>query len=243
MPDKDSLHKFKKVGHQCPTYLGFAKVSGCLLAHALLHLANTMTDLICLIGTPQIAHEYNRALLSSADARRVAQSSQLETRLDWRVSRALKQRATLPIVSLSHSAGYAAVLCASKPIAAGVDMEIVKPRDFAALSAWVCRDDEHDYWRERERQPETFYRLWCSKEALIKAAGLDFPADMRRVGYDMVGGERVGWRVDGQRGWHGVERVLAGGRVVACVWRGERGRVDFCVAEPRCDGVSGCLNA
>lgn len=191
-----------------------------------------MTHLICLIGTPQIAHEYDRALLSPADARRVAQSLQLETRLDWRVSRALKQRATLPIVSLSHSAGHAAVLCASEPIAAGVDIETIKPRDFAALSAWVCRDDERDYWRERERQPETFYRLWCSKEALIKAAGLDFPADMRRVGYDMVGGERVGWRVDGQRGWQGVERVLAGGRVVACVWRGEGGRVDFCLAEP-----------
>lgn len=202
-----------------------------------------MTHLICLIGTPQIAHEYDRALLSPADARRVAQSPQLETRLDWRVSRALKQRATLPIVSLSHSAGNAAVLCASEPIAAGVDIETIKPRDFAALSAWIGNDAERDYLRGRGWQPETFYRLWCSKEALIKAAGLDFPADMRRVGYEMVGGEKVGWRVDGQRGWHGVERVLAGGRVVACVWRGEGGRVDFCVAEPRCGGVSGCINA
>ena len=192
---------------------------------------NTMTDLICLIGTPQIAHEYNRALLSPADARRVAQSPQLETRLDWRVSRALKQRATLPIVSLSHSAGNAAVLCASEPIAAGVDIETIKPRDFAALSAWIGNDAERNYLRGRERQPETFYRLWCSKEALIKAAGLDFPADMPRVGYEIIGGKRAGWRVDGQSGWQGVERVLTGGLVVACVWRGGGVRVDFRLPE------------
>ena len=67
-----------------------------------------MTDLICLVGTRAIAHEYDRALLSPEDARRLAQSPQLETRLDWRVSRALKQRAALPVVSLSHSAGNAA---------------------------------------------------------------------------------------------------------------------------------------
>ena len=73
-----------------------------------------MTDLICLVGTRAIAHEYDRALLSPEDARRLAQSPQLETRLDWRVSRALKQRAALPVVSLSHSAGNAAVLCAGR---------------------------------------------------------------------------------------------------------------------------------
>ena len=36
MPDKYSpfvlmRHKFKNVGHQCPTYFGFANVSGCLI--------------------------------------------------------------------------------------------------------------------------------------------------------------------------------------------------------------------
>jgi len=33
-----------------------------------------MTDLICLVGTRAIAHEYDRALLSPEDARRLAQS-------------------------------------------------------------------------------------------------------------------------------------------------------------------------
>ncbi|WP_369587744.1 4'-phosphopantetheinyl transferase family protein [Kingella oralis] len=190
-----------------------------------------MTDLICLVGTRAIAHEYERTLLSPEDARRVAQSPQLETRLDWRVSRALKQRAALPVVSLSHSAGNAAVLCADAPIAAGVDMEVMKPRDFAALCEWVCSGEERTYLRGCGWQPETFYRLWCSKEALVKAAGLDFPADMRRVGYDIVDGAKAGWRVDGQTGWQGVERVLAGNMVLACVWRGNGAAVRFRLAE------------
>ncbi|MGF6147916.1 holo-(acyl carrier protein) synthase 2 [Kingella potus] len=190
-----------------------------------------MTDLICLIGTPQTARVYDRALLSPEDARRVAQSPKLETRLDWRVSRALKQQATLPVVSLSHSAGHAAVLCADEPIAAGVDMEIIKPRDFAALGALIASAAERDYLRGCDGQPEMlypeFYKLWCGKEALIKAAGLDFPADMRRVGYRIVGGEKTGWRVDGQQGWQGAERVLAGGLALACVWRGEGVKLRF----------------
>ena len=135
------------------------------------------------------------------------------------------------MVSLSHSAGNAAVLCADAPIAAGVDMEVMKPRDFAALGEWVCSGEERAYLRGCGWQPETFYRLWCSKEALVKAAGLDFPADMRRVGYDIVGGAKTGLRVDGQTGWQGVERVLAGNMVLACVWRGNGAAVRFRLAE------------
>ena len=54
---------------------------------------------------------------------------------------------------------------------------------------------------------------------------------MPRVGYEIIGGKRAGWRVDGQSGWQGVERVLTGGLVVACVWRGEGVRVDFRLPE------------
>ena len=66
---------------------------------------------------------------------------------------------------------------------------------------------------------------------MVKAAGLDFPADMRRVGYDNVDGAKAGWRVDGQTGWQGVERVLAGNMVLACVWRGNGAAVRFRLAE------------
>nr|WP_314228295.1 4'-phosphopantetheinyl transferase superfamily protein [uncultured Kingella sp.] len=183
-----------------------------------------MTKLICLLGTRKIAHEYNRALLSPEDACRVAQSPQLESRLDWQVSRALKQRASLPVVSLSHSASNAAVLCADQPIGAGVDVEMMRPRDFAALSAWVCSDDEREYLRQHNWQPEKFYRLWCSKEALIKAAGLDFPADMRRVSCNGADG---GWRVDGQTGWFGITRTVGSGLMLACAWRQQNVTVEI----------------
>ena len=55
------------------------------------------------------------ASLNAADSQRLAATPQLAQRQDWQVSRALKQQTDLPTVSLSHSQGFAALLCAPQP--------------------------------------------------------------------------------------------------------------------------------
>ena len=99
---------------------------------------------------------------------RLAATPQLAQRQDWQVSRALKQQTDLPTVSLSHSQGFAALLCAPHPLTAGVDIEFIRPRDFKALSSLVCTQEEQDFLETANWPSETFYRLWCFKEALIK---------------------------------------------------------------------------
>ena len=74
---------------------------------------------------------------------------------------------------------FAALLCAPHPLTAGVDIEFIRPRDFKALSSLVCTQEEQDFLETANWPSETFYRLWCFKEALIKAANLDFPSDMK----------------------------------------------------------------
>lgn len=141
------------------------------------------TPLHCLLADSSFAACYDHASLNAADSQRLAATPQLAQRQDWQVSRALKQQTDLPAVSLSHSQGFAALLCALHPLTAGVDIEFIRPRDFKALSALICSQEEQDYLETANWPSETFYRLWCFKEALIKAANLDFPSDMKSVGY------------------------------------------------------------
>lgn len=91
----------------------------------------------CLLGGPLLAASYRNNSLNLHDQRRIEHAPQLAERTDWKVSRALKQLADSPVVSLSHSKGFAALLCTDCPIPAGVDLEAVRPRDFRSLSEWV----------------------------------------------------------------------------------------------------------
>ena len=119
-------------------------------------------------GRSSFAACYDHASLNAADSQRLAATPQLAQRQDWQVSRALKQQTDLPTVSLSHSQGFAALLCAPHPLTAGVDIDLLRPRDFKALSSLVCTQEEQDFLETANWPSETFYRLWCFKEALIK---------------------------------------------------------------------------
>ena len=176
--------------------------------------------LYCLLGDELLAETYCDDALSRHDRQRIAQSPRLSERIDWKVSRALKQKAKHPIVSLSHSYGIAAVLCTPNNLSAGVDVEKIRPRDFQALAEWVCTEREQEYLASVDWDGEEFYRLWCIKEALLKAANLNFPEDMRKVGYRFEIDGKKEIQVCGCSDWHGVTALLSNGCAVACVWQG-----------------------
>ena len=60
--------------------------------------------------------------------------------------------------SKSDTGGYAVVACSTRRI--GVDIETMKPRRYGAIS--------RRYFREVTDDKETFYNLWCQKEAYTK---------------------------------------------------------------------------
>ena len=179
------------------------------------------TLLHCLLADPSFAACYDHASLNAADSQRLTATPQLAQRQDWQVSRALKQQTDLATVSLSHSQGFAALLCTPHTLTAGVDIEFIRPRDFKALSALVCTQEEQNYLETANWPSETFYRLWCFKEALIKAANLDFPSDMKSVGYVFDSGQPVGLRAGKQTDWHGTSAILADTMALSCVWQGK----------------------
>ncbi len=109
-------------------------------------------------------------------------------RTDWQVSRFLKQRAKAPVLSLSRTATAQALW---------------RPGLIRCRWAWTSNGCGHAIlrrWRIHRAAPMTamaggarlgvrqiLYRLWCTKEALIKAAGLDFPADLHAGVYRQGG--------------------------------------------------------
>ena len=60
--------------------------------------------------------------------------------------------------SKSDTGSHAVVACSTRRI--GVDIEIMKPRRFEAIS--------RRYFREVTDDKEKFYHLWCQKEAYTK---------------------------------------------------------------------------
>ena len=85
-----------------------------------------------------------------------------------------------------------------------------------ALADLSCSADERQWLAVRGWRAADYYRLWCTKEALIKAAGLDFPADLPHAGVCRQGGHAK-LHIGGQSGWQGFSG-LCGGWALACVW-------------------------
>ena len=173
------------------------------------HIDLLLADAVC-------AQHYQAALLDSADRKRVNAAPSLAMRADWQVSRFLKQQTKAPVLSLSHSHGAALLAAGAYPLPLGVDIEWLRPRDFSALAALSCSPDERQWLAARGWRAADYYRLWCIKEALIKAAGLDFPADLPHAGVHRQGGHAK-LHIGGRGGWQGFAG-LCGGWALACVW-------------------------
>jgi 4'-phosphopantetheinyl transferase len=81
-------------------------------------------------------------------------------------------------VSVSHSGAFAAV-AATDAGRVGVDVEHVRPLDYAALLEQTCAPEE----RDGVTDSATFFGLWTRKESVLKAtgAGLELPMSEIRV--------------------------------------------------------------
>ena len=108
------------------------------------------------VADPSFAACYDHASLNAADSQRLAATPQLAQRQDWQVSRALKQQTDLPTVSLSHSQGFAALLCAPQPLTAGVDIEFIRPRDSKRCRLWSARRKNKTIWKRQTGRLKRF---------------------------------------------------------------------------------------
>lgn len=188
------------------------------------------------------AEGYRGQDLSAEDTLRAPAPRSSKAQLDWRVSRSLlqgvRQAVPLAAMSLSHSGGHAVCVSAPQGWKVGVDLERIRPRDVLRLAEWVCTPAEQEALAALEgaAQLERFYLLWTLKEAFIKAAGLDFPADMASVGLAFDG--KAQWRLRAPPGrWRACSWRLGQDWIASVAWRAPAGGA----ARPQWRGGGACV--
>ena len=161
-----------------------------------------------------------RRLLSRRDKKLARARAHLR---EFRVSRALKARfKKRGKFCISHKSAD------SKTIVAvgfarqkfGLDLEILKPRNFAAASEFCFNAFEHELLAAADEGEKAliFYKIYTIKEALIKARSLGFYA-LARVGLARgAGGEALALDERG-RAWSYKSYILEGEILISLVFR------------------------
>ncbi len=78
--------------------------------------------------------------------------------------------------NVSHS-GSLVIMGVSKLNDIGVDTEVIEKKDLNDLIDYVCSKEEKD----SIKTTEDFYKVWVSKESLVKCVGLGIKKDMKDV--------------------------------------------------------------
>ena len=161
-----------------------------------------------------------RRLLSRRDKKLARVRGHLR---EFRVSRALKARFKKRgrfCISHKSADGKTIVAVALARQKFGLDLEILKPRDFAAASEFCFNAFERELLAAADESEKTlvFYKIYTIKEALIKARSLGFYA-LARVGLARgAGGEALTLDERG-RAWSHKSYILEGEILISLVFR------------------------
>ena len=161
-----------------------------------------------------------RRLLSRRDKKLARARAHLR---EFRVSRALKARFKKRgrfCISHKSADGKTIIAVGFARQKFGLDLEILKPRDFAAASEFCFNAFERELLAAADESEKTlvFYKIYTIKEALIKARSLGFYA-LDRVGLARgAGGEALALDERG-RAWSHKSYILEGEILISLVFR------------------------
>ena len=160
-----------------------------------------------------------RRLLSKRDKKLARARAHLR---EFRVSRALKARfKQRGKFCISHNSAYGKTIVAVGFARQkfGLDLEILKPRNFAAASEFCFNAFERELVAAADESEKAlvFYKIYTIKEALIKARSLGFYA-LDRVGLARgAGGEALALDERG-RAWPYKSYILEGEILISLVF-------------------------
>lgn len=71
--------------------------------------------------------------------------------------------------SISHSNGYVTLIYDEEPV--GCDIQTITEFDFSKITKTWFSVEENIYIKNQKKSYDSFYKIWCCKESLIKATG------------------------------------------------------------------------
>lgn len=126
-----------------------------------------------------------------------------------------------PSISISHSGDWCACVISQASVI-GVDIEVIKHRDWESYCEYAFHPDEAEWILAvsgRERDTRGLI-CWCRKEAVVKALGLSLSDSLLEIGFSSEGGlvklpEAFGEPVD----WKFLIQIISDDVVVAVAWK------------------------
>lgn len=142
------------------------------------------------LATPAAALLFDPSRLGAADRAVWDGLHTARRREDWASSRALL--GAVPVTdrvarSLSHSRGFAALARAPEPVAVGIDVEWLAPRDFVSMARTAYAPAEADELASLDDESclrGRFYEAWTLKEAFAKALRLPLADALGQCRFD-----------------------------------------------------------
>ena len=141
------------------------------------------------LGLSPLMRRYDRHNLSQKDKATLSLHPNLAKNSSFILSRALL-KSLKDIIKCTHFSSYShksdVVLLAFARFPIGVDIEIIKSRDFKPHLDFCFSPFERDFVINSVNPLHCFYRIWTLKESLIKLENLRF-SDLGCVGLDKKG--------------------------------------------------------
>lgn len=161
-----------------------------------------------------------RRLLSRRDKKLARARAHLR---EFRISRALKARFKKRgkfCISHKSADGKTIVAVGFARQKFGLDLEILKPRNFAAASEFCFNDFERELLAAADESEKAlvFYKIYTIKEALIKARSLGFYA-LARVGLARGADGEVLALDERGKAWSHKSYILEGEILISLVFR------------------------
>lgn len=96
-----------------------------------------------------------------------------------------KEKELISYLSLSHSGNFIAFVFSNTVNQVGLDIEVIKERDFESLSNTAYSSDDIRLLANSNEKKKAFYQLWTSKEAVAKLTGEDLTQVLKQSDYKL----------------------------------------------------------
>ena len=151
-------------------------------------LKNMKNELALHLCISENTRNFSKKALSKNDKRRVKKYPNLLNSSTFKISRSLKEGAKRRSkFCMSHKNGCAGILFGKGKF--GLDIELLKPRDFEAVVQFCFSEGELKIYKSSKNKILAFYQIYTAKEAMLKAENLGFSelgsVDITKSAYTM----------------------------------------------------------